>query len=175
MSDGIDFAGNKVGTDEVTVGSETMHVQRQKLIHGVDGTNDGDVARTNPLPVQSILSTDLLQNGSSQLTPKFAAISLTATGTIVAAVAGKKIRVLALALTFDTLTGDETYIFKSGAGGTALTGALGDASGVGPAVVPFLLPFSPVGWFETVAGELLELALTGTTPFVNGCLVYVEV
>lgn len=28
--------------------------QRNKLIHGVDGTNDGDVARSNPLPVHLV-------------------------------------------------------------------------------------------------------------------------
>lgn len=42
------------GSGGVTVGDDDISgvkYQRIKLIHGVDGTNDGDVARTNPLPV----------------------------------------------------------------------------------------------------------------------------
>jgi hypothetical protein len=38
----------------------------------------------------------------------------------------------------------------------------------------FTLPFSPVGWFETVASELLNLELAGGTT-VDGVLAYTEV
>ena len=39
--------GATIGADEIS----TVHYQRVKLIHGVDGTNDGDAAKTNPFPV----------------------------------------------------------------------------------------------------------------------------
>ena len=36
------------------------------------------------------------------------------------------------------------------------------------------LPYNPLGWFETVAGELLNMELGGAQA-VAGCLTYVEV
>lgn len=87
--------------------------------------------------------------------------------TLVAAVTGKRIRVLSL---FVIMTGTAVTIrFESGAGGTALTGQMQPTQGGG-----FVLPFNPVGWFETAAGALLNLELSGAQS-VDGCLVYVEV
>lgn len=174
MADNIIVAGETIAADQVTVGGVTVKVQRTKPGFGDNGTYVGDVSRANPFPVDAVLNTAIIQNGSAQLTPKFAVINLSATGTLVAAVTDKKIRVLSLLMTIDVITGDETYTFNSGAGGTALTGALGDASGAGPVgVIPY--DFSPVGHFETASGSLLELAIAGTSPFADGSLVYVEV
>ena len=39
--------GTTVATDDIG----GVHFERVKLIHGADGTNDGDVATTNPLPI----------------------------------------------------------------------------------------------------------------------------
>lgn len=39
--------GDMIATDDI----DGIKYQRAKLVHGVDGTNDGDVAHTNPLPV----------------------------------------------------------------------------------------------------------------------------
>ena len=105
--------------------------------------------------------------------PKFAKISITATGTIVAAVSSKIIRVLSCLMTIDILTGDEKYTFKSGAGGTALTGDLGDASGADTVRV-INYPFSPIGHFQTTSGVLLELSLA-VTASAQGSIVYIEV
>ncbi len=162
--------GNEtVGADEIS----SVKYQRAKLIHGIDGTDDGDVARSNPLPVQAYLESGTLHVGSTQATPKFAKIALTATGTLVAAVTAKKIRVLSLLMTIDTLTGDETYTFKSGAAGTALTGDLGDASAAS-AILLIDYSYSPHGHFETVSGELLELSLA-VAGSAQGSLCYIEV
>jgi hypothetical protein len=38
----------------------------------------------------------------------------------------------------------------------------------------FVLPFNPVGWFETAANTLLNLELSGAVS-VDGSLVYIEV
>jgi len=107
--------------------------------------------------------------GGVAMVPKFAVIDAASSGdnTIVAAVTSKKIRVLALHL---TMTGTLVTIrFESAAGGTALTGQMQPLAGNS-----ITLPFNPLGWFETVAGELLNMELGGAQS-VDGCLVYVEV
>ena len=87
--------------------------------------------------------------------------------TLVAAVTGKKIRVLAA---FFTMTGTAVTIrFESGAGGTALTGQMGPTAGQ-----TIVLPFNPVGWFETSDATLLNMELSGGQS-VDGALVYIEV
>ena len=42
--------GDSVGADDIS----GVKYQRVKLIHGVDGTNEGDIATSKPLPVQII-------------------------------------------------------------------------------------------------------------------------
>jgi len=99
---------------------------------------------------------------------KRAAIDAASSGdnTLVAAVSGKKIRVLAL---FATMTGTAVTIrFEDGAGGTALTGQMGPTAGQ-----TIVLPFNPVGWFETSAATLLNMELGGAQS-VDGALVYIE-
>jgi hypothetical protein len=86
---------------------------------------------------------------------------------LVAAVTGKKIRVLAA---FFTMTGTAVTIrFESGAGGTALTGQMTPAQGQ-----TVVLPYNPHGWFETAAATALNLELGGAQS-VDGGLVYIEV
>ncbi len=177
MSDNltISTAGGEetIGADEIS----SVKYTRNKLIYGADGSNTGDVqlasATAGGLPVQANLCSDFIMVAGLGIAPKFAVINLTATGTLVAAVTSKKIRVLSCLMTIDVLTGDETYTFNSGASGTALTGTIGDASGAASLLV-VNYPFSPVGHFETVSGSLLELAL-GATAEANGSLVYIEV
>jgi len=111
---------------------------------------------------------DFADGWSVQLV-KRAAIDAASSGnnTLVAAVTGKKIRVLAV---FLTMTGTAVTIrFEDGADGTALTGQLGPAAGQ-----TIVLPFNPVGWFETSAATLLNLELGGSQS-VDGSLVYIEV
>src|SRR2546429_9896479 len=85
-----------------------------------------------------------------------------AAATLVAAqAAGVKVRVVAL---FLVNTAAQTLTFKSGAGGTALTGAMAlGANGV------LVLPYCPSGYFETAPATLLELAASGSTQ-VSGAL-----
>lgn len=99
---------------------------------------------------------------------KRAAIDAASSGdnTLVAAVTGKKIRVLSLAI---TMTGTAVTIrFEDGAGGTALTGQMQPTQGQ-----TVTLPFNPVGWFETSDATLLNLELGGAQS-VDGVLVYIE-
>ncbi len=118
--------------------------------------------------VAAALDTSQMMNGLTALTPKYAVIDDASSGdnTIVAAVVGKKIRVLAL---FMVSGGDVLARFEDGAGGTALTGQMDLTTNSG-----FVLPFNPVGWFETTANTLLNLELDGAVS-QDGSLVYVEV
>lgn len=99
---------------------------------------------------------------------KYAVIDAATSGdnTIVAAVTGKKIRVLSYVL---VSAGTVTARFESGAGGTALTGQMTMAVNTN-----HVAPFSPVGHFQTAEGALLNLELSGAVS-VDGYLVYEEI
>jgi hypothetical protein len=103
-----------------------------------------------------------------ELVPKFKVIDHATSGdnTVVAAVSSKKIRVHQL---FLITAGAVVVRFESGASGTALTGQMNVAANGG-----LVLPFSPMGWFETAATTLLNLELSGATS-VDGVLGYTEV
>jgi hypothetical protein len=83
---------------------------------------------------------------------------------LVAAVAGLRMRVLSLTL---TAANTVTITWKSGA--TQLSGAMTLVAGV-----PLTLPYNPVGWLESAAGESLVLALGGGVQ-VSGVLTYEKV
>lgn len=93
------------------------------------------------------------------------AISAGASGdnTIVSAVTGKIIRVYQLLV---VSSGTVNARFESGAGGTALTGQMPLIASTG-----FATSWCPVGHFETLEGQLLNLELSGAVP-VAGWLVY---
>ena len=100
---------------------------------------------------------------------KFAAISLAASGALVAAVTGKRIRVLSYVLVAVTKTAVK---FQSSTGNVDLTGAMtcgttSDSGGVSSG-------FNPAGHFQTAAGDALNLNL-GTSVQVSGHLTYQEV
>jgi hypothetical protein len=99
---------------------------------------------------------------------QFAKIDQATTSTLVAAQpAGTKIRLVSL---FLVNTAAQSVTFKSGAGGTALTGAMALA-----ALGTLVLPFSGSGgYFETAAAALLELAQSGATQ-VSGAVGWVAV
>lgn len=82
---------------------------------------------------------------------------------IVAAVAGKKIRVLSCLL---IATGTVIVRFESGAGGAALTGQMPLVANSG-----FSLTYNSAGWWETAAGESLNLELSAAIS-VDGVLNY---
>ena len=116
-------------------------------------------------PAAAVTST--VYDGRTPLLPKFAIIDAATfnNNTIVDAVTGKNIRVLAATV---TMTGTATTLrFESGAHGVALTGQMQPTQGQ-----TIVLPFNPVGWFESTT--LLNLEL-GAAVSVDGALVYVEV
>lgn len=116
------------------------------------------------------IRSDSLYDAASNSSPvvKFAVIDAATLGDneIVAAVPGKRIRVLSVVL---VAAGTVTARFESGAGGTALTGQMVLATS---SVVT--LPYSPHGLFQTAAGQALNLELSDAVS-VDGCLSYIEV
>lgn len=128
------------------------------------------VAASNQSTISVSQDTSLLTNGASgtTLAPKFAAISASSSGAniIVAAVSSKKIRVLAWDVKVNAAV---NFKWQSHTAGdkTGLYYNSGQGDGVARA-------FNPVGYFETVAGESLDLNLSGAVA-VGGCLTYVEV
>lgn len=111
--------------------------------------------------------TSTIYNGTTALTPKFKKIDCSSSGDneIVAAVSGKKIRVLS----WDVSPSDVVN-FKWRTASTDITG-LYYAANAGNGVSK---PYSPVGYFETVADEALNLNLSAAEA-VGGSVVYVEV
>jgi hypothetical protein len=85
---------------------------------------------------------------------------------VIAAVSGKKIRVLSYVM---ITAGAVTARFESGAGGTALTGQMSIGANGGASS-----GYVPVGHFETAAGAALNLELSGAVS-VDGHITYIEV
>lgn len=122
--------------------------------------------------VSAVHDTAAIGNAGTLLVPKFAAIAAATSGnnTLLAAVTSKKIRVLSLFLVAGAAG---NIYFTSATGGTVIFG--GSTNKIQLAANGgFVLPFSPVGWFETVAGELLAMNASSTGPFSGG-FCYVEV
>lgn len=117
--------------------------------------------------ISAALATDKVMEGLTELTPKFFSESVAASDTdeeLVALVASKKIRVLALVAQCGGTATDMT--FESG-GSTRKHKIPAGANG------GQVLPFNPAGWFETAAGENLTVTTgTGSTCEISGT--YVE-
>jgi hypothetical protein len=112
--------------------------------------------------------TDVLMSGLTTLTPKFFSATVAASQTdssLIALVAAKKLRILALAVQCGATATD--ILFES----STTTRKHKVPAGVNGGQV---LPFNPVGWFETVAGESLTCT-TGSGSSVEISGVYVEV
>ena len=103
---------------------------------------------------------------------KFAAINASASGgnTIVAAVAGKRIRVVSYVI---VAAGSVTATWQSAS--TALSGPMSlAASGGASASIGIMAPGGAYGLFQTESGEALNLSLGGAVN-VAGHLCYLEV
>lgn len=119
--------------------------------------------------VAAALSVDRLMNNLTAVAPGFAVIDHATNGdnTIVAAQgASNMILVHQLVL---VAAGTVNVRFESAASGTALTGQMQLTAQTG-----VVLPFSPIGWFRTVANQLLNMELSAAVS-VDGVLAYTVV
>jgi hypothetical protein len=162
---------NVSGTVSLPTGAATAAKQAAL---GTAGSASADVITVQgiasgvPVTCAAAPTTGAVYNGTTVLTPLFATVVASASGatTIVSAVSSKKIRVLALSL---IAGGTVNAKWQSHTTPTDLTGLayLGANGG-------YVLPFSPVGWFETVSGEALDINLSASVA-VGGSIVYVTV
>lgn len=181
ISDGLDIGAGNAGAETARVSISTDDVNLSAIktaVEVIDNAISGtemqvDVvtqpARDNATDtITASLDSAAIMNDTTALTPKFAAINATTNGdnTIVAAVVGKKVRVLSYSIVADAAVG---IAFEDGAGGTELSGQMAFAANGGITV-----PFSPVGHFETTANTLLNLE-TDAVANVRGHVCYVEV
>lgn len=178
MADGVAItagAGTTIATDDI---GGTQY-QRIKIAWGTDGSAV-DASASNPVPVTAppaartthslavALQTDAVMNNLTALTPKYFSETVVASDTdeeLVALVASKKIRVLALVaqcggtatdMTFESSTTTRKHKIPAGVNGGQV------------------LPFNPLGWFETASGESLTVTTgAGSSCEISG--VYVEV
>jgi hypothetical protein len=153
----------KIIASPATAALQTALNTLMTTANGYLATLAGSVASTDP--ARTALMTGTIYEGTTALTVKALPISLAASGDIVPAVAGKKIRVLALALTMSVKT---TIKFQAN-GATDLTGAFPCGVDGG-----FVLPLNEHGWFTTTEGHKLNGVL-GIASNVGGVVVYAEV
>lgn len=155
-------------TQPVSLASVPSHAVTNAGTFAVQNTA-ATPAGTNLIGKASVAhDTSAVYDGTTALTPKFAAIAASSSGnnTVIAAVNPKKIRVLAVQL---VANGAVNAKWQSGASGTDLTGLAYLAANGG-----YVLPYNPVGWFETASNTLLNLNLSGAVA-VGGSITYVEV
>lgn len=113
------------------------------------------------------LATDKMFAGTTSLTPKFAIIGAASSGdnSIVASVTSKKIRVLALKLIANGAVNAKWRSATTDITGLSYFAAAGDGE---------VLPFNPVGWFETAVTSALQVNLSAAVA-TGGHLTYIEV
>lgn len=162
-----DDAAFTVGTTKVNVAGFLADES------STDSVDEGDVGAARmsldrKIHVITDIESSSMRVSGVAATPKFATIAASSSGnnTIVAAVNPKKLRVLAAQL---VANGAVNAKWQSGASGTDLTGLAYLAANGG-----LVLPYNPVGWFETASNTLLNLNLSGAVA-VGGSITYIEV
>lgn len=150
---------NKIAGNNTSTGNGVAGTGVQRVTVASDNT---------PFNVAVSSETSQIFNGTTALTPKFATIVASASGatTIVAAVTSKKIRVIAMQLVANAAVNVkwQSHVTPTDKTGLAYLAANGG----------YVLPYNPVGWFETIAGEALDINLSGAVA-VGGSLTYIEV
>ena len=120
------------------------------------------------VPATSGPDTSTIYNGTTSLTPKFATITASSSGasTLVAAVTSKKIRVISYVVVASAAVNIkfQSHVTPTDKTGLLYLAANGGVSGA----------YAPTGHFETIAGEALDINLSGAVA-VGGHLTYVEV
>lgn len=114
------------------------------------------------------LESNSMNVAGASVTPLFATIAASTSGvsTLVALVAAKRIRVLAISLVANAAVNAK---FQSSVTPTDITGLYYLAANGG-----FILPFNQAGWFQTVSGEALTINLSAAIA-VGGSITYITV
>jgi hypothetical protein len=123
---------------------------------------------TNPFPVSLDLTIATLIAALVPTDCVFLPIACATLGdnTLLGAQTAKKIRVMQIAF---SVNADTDLYFADGAG-TVIYGGSSNKQSIA-AKSGFVLPFSPIGWFETAASQLLKLNLSAANK-ATGVLAY---
>lgn len=172
ISDGLDIGAGNAGTETARVSISTDDVNLSAIKTAVETA----IAATTDT-IAAALMTNVLHNGTTALTPKFASFSSASSGNqaLIAAVAAKTTRILALQLQPSAST-NAIYINDGTANlyGDATNKIQFDDTGAA-GLGGFTLPFNPLGWFETAAVNRPININLGSANGVIGVAVYVEV
>lgn len=144
----------------------------------VNANGQATMANSAPVVISSNQATLAIAADTSQIANGASGTMLTQTGaaptfstsgahTVVALVSSKKIRILSAWI---TVNGAVNFNFQSHTTTATKTG-LTYCAAAGDGLV---LPFNPLGWFDTVAGEALDINLSGSVA-VDGYINYVAV
>lgn len=134
--------GTTIATDEIS----SRHFQRNKLVHGADGANDGDVQRYNGLPMSFALPK------TKRCTTASVAASSSGDNSIVGATASQTTRVFAAMLTNN---GSAEVSIKWRSATTDLSGLIRLFPGGS-----LFLPYCGEPYFVTATNEALNLNLS---------------
>jgi len=126
----------------------------------------GQVTMANSVPVVIASNQSAVPVSITNSNTLFKTVQLPATGTVVALVGGKSIRVISAQLIADSAL---TVKWQSHVTPTDITGSAYLAANGG-----YVLPYNPDGWFQTISGEALDLNITGTGN-VGGSITYIAV
>jgi hypothetical protein len=156
----------------VQTGTHTVvNAAGSNLIGQVDLNSVPASARTTDT-VSAALATDKILNNLTELTPKFAKANIAASttdGALVALVAAKKLRVLSFRIHAAGTATNVTFTSKPAGAGTAISELFACGANGGRSEA-----FSPIGHFETAAGEGLSVT-TGAGSTVGVGVTYCEV
>lgn len=169
MSENITLpgSGSVVATDDCTINTVAVQVQRVKAGWGADSAyNDAQVAL--PLPVQNTFESSQVTMLGVVVTPQYAPIDVNTSGdnVIVPSVAGKVIRVLSYEIVVDGSVVAKWWNGPS-ATGTKLSGGMSFSASGGISA-----DYNPAGHFQTGTATNLVLNLSGAVG-ARGHLTYI--
>ena len=141
-----------------------------------DGVNHRLNVSTAPLvntidTVTSYVATDAVMNGTTTVPPKTAVGNVAQSQTdsvLVASVSGKKIRVVGVIAQTGSVSTTLVFNSKGSNAGTAISPVFQNGANGGE-----VMPFNPVGWFDTNAGEALTVT-TGAGSTTGVLVRYIE-
>lgn len=172
---GVDGTGTDASGGSGATASNTLRVVSatdDPIISAINSTNTQlpTALVGTHMDVVPTMRSDLMYAGAD-VTPKFAIITASSSGNtnVVAAVGGKKIRVLAYSVTPNAAVNFKWVTDAAGtpADKTGLKYLAGQGNGI-------VQGFNPVGWFESSLGKSLDINLSSAVA-VGGELVYIEV
>lgn len=159
----VDTAATQTSTDGDYTAMTTDSLSQLRVNAGFVPAARNTTDTIAVAPLVDIVIADAGTSNPTALTVKRVNFSITADTTLIAAVASKKILILAMDI---DLTPTTTIQIDDGSGGTRI---------LGPWTASRVLPFNPAGWAKGSTNTLVHGNFTSGTGPVTGTITYVEV